>query len=87
MATIFTSLFPRVMVSSTDFSNSLTVDGASSAHYTLAVMSVVALIVAPVVLLYQAWTYHVFRARVGGEEPPKPGEAGAGAAPSGEPAA
>ena len=84
VATIFTSLFPRVMVSSTSFSYSLTVDGTASADYTLKVMSVVALIVAPVVLLYQAWTYRVFRARVGGEEPPKPGETGAGAAPSGE---
>ena len=69
VATLFTSLFPRVMVSSTSFSYSLTVDGSSSAHYTLAVMSVVALIVAPVVLLYQAWTYHVFRERLGGDEP------------------
>ncbi|PWU22294.1 MAG: hypothetical protein C5B48_10260, partial [Candidatus Rokuibacteriota bacterium] len=75
VVTIFTSLYPRVMVSSTDFANSLTVDNASSAHYTLAVMSVVALIFVPVVLLYQGWTYHVFRARVTG------GEAGYDAAP------
>jgi cytochrome d ubiquinol oxidase subunit II len=66
VATLFVSLFPRVMVSSTDFANSLTVSGAASAHYTLAVMSVVALIFVPLVLLYQGWTYHVFRARVGG---------------------
>jgi cytochrome bd ubiquinol oxidase subunit II len=66
VATLFTSLFPRVMVSSTDFANSLTVSGAASAHYTLAVMSVVAVIFVPLVLLYQGWTYHVFRARVGG---------------------
>jgi cytochrome d ubiquinol oxidase subunit II len=82
VATLFTALFPRVMVSSTSFSYSLTVDGASSAHYTLAVMSVVALIVAPVVLLYQAWTYRVFRARIGGEEPEKVGDV----LPSTEPA-
>ena len=69
VATIFTSLFPRVMVSSTNFSYSLTVDGTASADYTLKVMSVVALIVAPVVLLYQAWTYRVFRARISGGEP------------------
>jgi cytochrome bd ubiquinol oxidase subunit II len=75
VATIFTSLYPRVMVSSTNFSYSLTVEGASSAHYTLVVMTVVAVIVAPVVLLYQAWTYRVFRARVGGDEPPKVGDA------------
>jgi cytochrome bd ubiquinol oxidase subunit II len=68
VATLFTSLYPRVMVSSPDFANSLTVQNASSAHYTLAVMSVVAAIFVPLVLLYQAWTYHVFRARIGGEE-------------------
>ncbi|HEX5196144.1 MAG TPA: cytochrome d ubiquinol oxidase subunit II, partial [Gaiellales bacterium] len=66
VATLFISLFPRVMVSSTDFANSLTVSSAASAHYTLAVMSVVALIFVPLILLYQGWTYHVFRARVGG---------------------
>jgi len=66
VVTLFTSLFPRVMVSSTDFANSLTVSGSASAHYTLAVMSIVALIFIPLVLLYQGWTYHVFRARVGG---------------------
>ena len=47
VVTLFTSLFPRVMVSSTDFANSLTVSGSASAHYTLAVMSVVALIFVP----------------------------------------
>jgi cytochrome d ubiquinol oxidase subunit II len=72
VATVFTSLYPRVMVSSTDFSNSLTVDGAASAHYTLQVMSVVALICLPLILLYQGWTYHVFRERVGGESLPAP---------------
>jgi cytochrome d ubiquinol oxidase subunit II len=69
IVTLFTSLFPRVMVSSTDFGNSLTVSNSASAHYTLAVMSVVALIFIPLVLLYQGWTYHVFRARVGGRGP------------------
>jgi cytochrome d ubiquinol oxidase subunit II len=70
VATLFTSLYPRVMVSSTGFGNSLTVDDASSAHYTLAVMTVVAAIFIPLILLYQGWTYHVFRERVGGEELP-----------------
>jgi cytochrome d ubiquinol oxidase subunit II len=68
VATVFTSLYPRVMVSSPDFGNSLTVEGASSAHYTLVLMTVVAAIFVPLVLLYQGWTYHVFRARVGGDE-------------------
>jgi cytochrome bd ubiquinol oxidase subunit II len=65
VATLFVSLYPRVMVSSTDFSNSLTVEDASSSHYALAVMSVVALIFVPIVLMYQGWTYYVFRHRVG----------------------
>ena len=66
VATLFVSLYPRVMVSSPEFGNSLTVDGAASSHYALAVMSVVALVFVPVVLLYQGWTYYVFRKRVGG---------------------
>ena len=70
VATLFTGLYPRVMVSSPDFGNSLTVDGASSAHYTLVLMTVVAAIFVPLVLLYQGWTYHVFRGRVGGDEVP-----------------
>jgi len=67
VATLFVSLYPRVMVSSTDFANSLTVDGAASSHYALQVMSVMALLFVPLVLLYQGWTYYVFRHRVGGE--------------------
>jgi cytochrome bd ubiquinol oxidase subunit II len=68
VATIFTGLYPRVLVSHPDFANSLTVSNASSAHYALKVMTIVALILTPVVLLYQAWTYYVLRARIGGDE-------------------
>jgi len=68
VVTLFTGLYPRVMVSSTDFSDSLDVPGAASAHYTLVVLTVVALITLPVVLLYQGWSYYVFRARVRGED-------------------
>ena len=67
VATLFVSLYPRVMVSSTVFENSVTVDDAASSHYALQVMSVVALIFVPLVLLYQGWTYYVFRHRIGGE--------------------
>ena len=68
VATLFTGLYPRVMVSSTGFSNSLDVPGAASQHYTLAVMTVVALIMLPIILVYQSWSYYVFRARVTGED-------------------
>ena len=72
VVTLFVSLYPRVMVSDPDFGNSLTIDNASSAHYSLTVMTIVAAVLLPVVLLYQAWTYHVFRARLGGEEAGSP---------------
>ena len=68
VATLFTGLYPRVMVSNPNFGNSLDVAGAASQHYTLAVIAVVALIVTPIVMLYQGWSYYVFRARVTGEE-------------------
>jgi cytochrome bd ubiquinol oxidase subunit II len=82
VATLFTSLYPRVMVSSTNFAYSLTIQNTASAHYTLAVMTIVAAIFLPLVLLYQGWTYHVFRARVGGKD--LSGGAGAGAAVPGD---
>ena len=69
VVTLFVSLYPRVMVSSSDFGNSLTVESAASSHYALAVMTVVAVIFVPVVLLYQGWSYYVFRHRLEGERP------------------
>lgn len=69
VATIFTGLYPRVLVSSTDFAHSLTLANSASSHYALVAMTVTAAIFMPVILLYQAWTYYVFRARVGGEQP------------------
>jgi cytochrome d ubiquinol oxidase subunit II len=74
VATIFTGLYPRVLVSHPSFDNSLTVSNAAAGHYALTVMTVVAAIFTPLVLLYQGWTYHVFRARVG-REAPEPVEA------------
>ena len=65
VVTLFAMLFPRVMVSSSSFANSLTIENAASGSYTLTVMTVAAGILLPVVLLFQAWTYYVFRARVG----------------------
>ncbi len=62
--TIFIALFPRVMVSSLDPNWSLTIYNASSSPYTLKVMSIVAGLLVPVVLVYQAWTYWIFRQRI-----------------------
>ncbi|MEO6310303.1 MAG: cytochrome d ubiquinol oxidase subunit II [Leifsonia sp.] len=62
--TLFASLFPDVMPASNNPANSLTIENASSAPYTLSVMSWTALIAAPVIVLYQGWTYWIFRKRV-----------------------
>ena len=46
---------------------------APSSNYSLKVMSFAALILLPIVLLYQGWTYYVFRRRLGGKPaPPTP---------------
>jgi len=63
--TIFMALYPRVMISSLNPDWSLTIYSASSSTYTLTVMSIVALIFVPIVLVYQGWTYWVFRQRIG----------------------
>jgi cytochrome d ubiquinol oxidase subunit II len=71
--TFFTDLYPNVMVSSTDAAYNLTVQNASSAPYALKVMTIVAIVFLPVVMIYQGWTYHVFRKRLAspaGSEPP-----------------
>jgi cytochrome d ubiquinol oxidase subunit II len=69
-ALFFIALYPRVMVSSLQEDFSLTITNAASSGYTLNVMTIVALIFVPVVVLYQAWSYWVFRRRIqaGSEE-------------------
>ncbi|MFC8360339.1 cytochrome d ubiquinol oxidase subunit II [Streptomyces griseorubiginosus] len=65
VAMLFLTLFPNVMPSSLDPDWSLTVTNASSSAYTLKIMTWLAVIATPVVLLYQGWTYWVFRKRIG----------------------
>jgi cytochrome d ubiquinol oxidase subunit II len=65
LVTLFGSVYPDVLPSTLDAANSLTVTGAASSPYTLTVMSWLAAFGAPVVLLYQGWTYWVFRRRLG----------------------
>jgi len=64
VTTLFVTLYPNVMPSSTDPAFSLTIENASSTDYTLTIMTVVAIVFVPLVLLYQGWTYWVFRRRV-----------------------
>jgi cytochrome bd ubiquinol oxidase subunit II len=65
VATMFGSLYPDVLPSTTNVAYSLTTTNASSSHYTLTIMTWVAVVFTPLVLLYQGWTYWVFRSRIG----------------------
>jgi cytochrome bd ubiquinol oxidase subunit II len=62
--TIFQGMFPRLMISTLNPDWTLTIYNASSTPYTLKIMSIVALIFVPIILIYQGWTYWIFRERV-----------------------
>jgi cytochrome d ubiquinol oxidase subunit II len=74
VTTYFLLLFPNVMPSTLNQAWSLTIDNASSTPYTLKIMTVVALVFTPIVLLYQSWTYWIFRKRIGTQHIPAPTE-------------
>ena len=59
-----------MIVSSTKSDYSLTIAGAASGDYALTVMTIVAAIFFPIVLLYQGYTYVVLRRRIGGTPVP-----------------
>ncbi len=75
----FVALWPDVLPARNDSHLSLTVHNASSSPYTLKVMTIVTLIFMPIVLVYQIWTYWVFRARVTGKVAESGGYGGDGA--------
>ena len=64
MATVAAGLYPVMLPSSTDPAHDLTVHNAASADPTLQVMTVMAVIGMPFVLLYTAGVYYFFRGRV-----------------------
>jgi cytochrome bd ubiquinol oxidase subunit II len=64
VTTLFLNLYPRVLTSSTNAADSLTVVNASASHYALTVITIVSVLFLPIVVLYQAWVYWVFRQRI-----------------------
>jgi cytochrome d ubiquinol oxidase subunit II len=62
--TLMLNLYPDVLISSVSRADTITITQAASHPYTLKVMSIVAVIFTPFVLVYQGWTYWVFRKRV-----------------------
>ena len=69
LVVLFSTMFPNVMLSSLNPDWSLTIYNAASSTRTLQIMTVVAFILVPIVLAYQAWNYWIFRRRV--EEKPE----------------
>jgi cytochrome d ubiquinol oxidase subunit II len=70
VATLFLALFPDVMPSTTNAAYSLTTTNASSTPYTLTIMTWVAAVFTPIVLVYTSWTYWTFRRRIGTQHIP-----------------
>jgi cytochrome d ubiquinol oxidase subunit II len=64
VATVFQGMFPNVFMSTLNPEFNLHIYNASSSPYTLKIMSYVALIFVPIVLVYQGWTYWIFRKRI-----------------------
>lgn len=72
VAGLFLALFPDVMPTSLASGTGLTTENAAATPYTLGIMTVVAVVFTPVVLLYQGWTYWVFRQRIATHHIPEP---------------
>ncbi len=63
VATGIVGLFPNLIPSSLDAGSSLTIFNSASGPYTLRLMSIVAAIFVPIVIVYQVLVYRFFRAR------------------------
>jgi cytochrome bd ubiquinol oxidase subunit II len=68
---LFTGLYPRVVVASTGPAYDLTVANAASGPTALTAMAIATAVLFPVVLLYQGWAYTVFHDRVQRAAPPQ----------------
>lgn len=64
IATGLVGLFPNLIPSSLDPGSSLTIYNSSSGPYTLRLMSIVAAIFVPIVIVYQFLVFRFFRAKV-----------------------
>jgi cytochrome d ubiquinol oxidase subunit II len=65
---IFAWLFPNVMISSISEVNNLTIWNSSSGINTLQIMTIIAVVFVPLVLIYQTWSYWLLRKKVTGEK-------------------
>ncbi len=63
-------LYPNLIPSSLDPAASLTIYNSSSTTYALRIMTVVAFIFVPVVIVYQLWMYRIFRGEIAATSAP-----------------
>ena len=77
VALLFGSLYPNLLPSTIDPAFDLTVTNSASGAYTLKIMTWAAAIFTPLVLMYQGWTYWVFRKRITADVPEVPQPVGA----------
>ena len=75
VVSLFGMLFPNVMPNIDRALPGLTIYNASSTETTLKIMTLVAVVMTPIVLVYQSWTYWIFRKRLTAAQIPNP-EAG-----------
>lgn len=64
VVTVFGGMFPDIMISTLGDAYSLNIYNAASSPKTLSFMTKVAFTLVPVVLIYQGWSFYVFRKRV-----------------------
>jgi cytochrome bd ubiquinol oxidase subunit II len=69
---LFGVLYPNLVPSTLNAQWNVTIYNASSTPYTLKIMTWVTAIMAPLTVVYQAWTYWVFRQRISAEQIPPP---------------
>ncbi|WP_077098032.1 cytochrome d ubiquinol oxidase subunit II [Mycobacterium terramassiliense] len=67
---LFGSLYPNLVPSTLNSQWNVTIYNASSTPYTLKIMTWVTAIMAPLTVIYQAWTYWVFRQRISSDRIP-----------------
>ena len=67
VALLFSSLFPNVMPTTLADGVSLDIWNASASDYAFTILTWTAAVIAPLVVLYQGWTYWVFRKRLHAE--------------------
>ena len=69
---LFGSMYPNLLPSTLSADWGVTIYNGSSTPYTLKIMTWTSLTLLPLVLMYQGWTYWVFRKRISADRIPAP---------------